>query len=174
MNELNSGLKIINNWTFQWKMHFNTQSFNQASGVRFSKKSNVTGPPDLAFNKNIVHTASPQKHLALILDDKRNFVEHINQKLCKAKKGIGMLRKFYHFKPRSALLTTYKTFTYTHLHYSIFFLWPDWVSLLQCCIRNYQDNKGYIKSKALSWTRTWKAMLQKMDVTPLSLLQFFF
>ena len=42
---------------------------------------------------------------------------NINKKLCKAKKGIGILKKLYHFLPRSALLTTYKTFTRIHLDY---------------------------------------------------------
>ena len=35
------------------------------------------------------------------------------KKLCKAKKGIGILRKLYHFIPRTALLTIYKTFIHT-------------------------------------------------------------
>ena len=117
LDELNSGSEIINNWVFYWKISFNLYSFKQATEVPFSKKSNLIDDPDLAFNKNIVDKASSQKHIGLILDDKLNFKGHISKKLCKAKKGIGILRELYHFIPRSALLTIYKTFIRTHLDY---------------------------------------------------------
>ena len=58
-----------------------------------------------------------QKHIEPILDDKLNFKEHTDKKLCKVKKGIGILRKMYHFILRSALLTIYKTFVRTHFDY---------------------------------------------------------
>ena len=36
-NELNSDLKKINNWAFQWKMSFNIDTLKQAAEVRFPK-----------------------------------------------------------------------------------------------------------------------------------------
>ena len=53
--------------------------------------------------------------LGLILNDKLNFKEEITKKLCKAKKGIRVLSKMYHFIQRLSLLTKYKTFIRTHL-----------------------------------------------------------
>ena len=95
-------------------MCFNPDPLKQATEVRFYKK---TDHPDLVFNNNIVHKGLSQKHLEPILDDKLNFKEHTDKKLCKAKKGIGILRKMYHFILRSALLTIYKTFVRTHFDY---------------------------------------------------------
>ena len=72
---------------------------------------------DLVFNNNIVHKASLQKHLGLILDGKLNFTEHTNKKFSKAKNGREILQTLYHFIPRSALLGIYKTYFCTHLDY---------------------------------------------------------
>ena len=93
-NVLNSDLKIINSRAFQWKMSFNPDSLRKATDVRFAEKSHVIDYPDFVFNNNIVHKASSQKHLGLIPDDNLNFKEHIVKKLCKAKKNIGILRKY--------------------------------------------------------------------------------
>ena len=95
-------------------MCFNPDPLKQATEVRFYKKIDH---PDLVFNNNIVHKGLSQKHLEPILDDKLNFKEHTDKKLCKVKKGIGILRKMYHFILRSALLTIYKTFVRTHFDY---------------------------------------------------------
>ena len=72
---------------------------------------------DLVFNNNIVHKASLQKHLGLILDGKLNFTEQTNKKFSKAKNGREILQTLYHFIPRSTLLTVYKTCFCTHLDY---------------------------------------------------------
>ena len=116
-NELNSDFKRINNLAFHWKMSFNPDPLKQATEVRFSKKSNVIDHPDLVLNNNILLKASPKEHLGLMLDDKHNFKKHIDKKLCKAKKGIRILRKLYHFIPKLTLLRIYKTFIRTHLDY---------------------------------------------------------
>ena len=88
-NELNSNLKVINNWAFFWKMSFNPDHLKQATEVRFSEKSNAINHPDLVFN-NIVHKAWMQKHFGLILDDKPNFKEYID-------KNTAKLRKVYEY-----------------------------------------------------------------------------
>ena len=59
----------------------NTDHLKQATEIRFSKKNYEVDHPDLVFDKIIFHETSSQKHLGLILDDKRNFTEHIDKKL---------------------------------------------------------------------------------------------
>ena len=135
-----------------------------SSEGHFSTKSNVIDHPDLVLNKNIAHKALSQKHLGLILEDKLNFKEHINKKLCKAKKSIGILRKLYHFIPRSALLTIYKTFICIHLDYGdIIYDQPcngSFSSKIESVQYNialtgqYQGNKEEIKGKTLPRIRT--------------------
>ena len=62
----------------------------------------------------IVKTTS-QKRLGLNLDTKLTFNDHINKKIGKAIKGVGLLRKLQRFSPRSSLLTIYKSFIRPHL-----------------------------------------------------------
>ena len=57
----------------------------------------------------IVKTSS-QKHLGLNIDTKLMFNDHINEKIVKAMKGVGRLRKPQCFLRRSSLLTINKFF----------------------------------------------------------------
>ena len=49
------------------------------------------------------------------LDEKLNFNHHINEKIGKANKGIGLIRKLAHVLPRQSLITIYKSFIRPHL-----------------------------------------------------------
>ena len=61
--------------------------------------------------------APSQKHLGLILDTKLCFVEHLNQKISKANKGIGTIKGLRNYLPRNSLLTIYKSLIRPHLDY---------------------------------------------------------
>ena len=98
-------------------MSFNPDPIKQANEVIFSRKFNKTLHPNLVFNLNPVNQSSNQKHLGMILDNKLNFNEHINEKVTKANKGIGIIRKLRPCLPRSSLLTIYKSFIRPHLDY---------------------------------------------------------
>ena len=51
------------------------------------------------------------------LDEKLNFSHHLNQKIAKANKSIGLIRKLAHVLPRQSLITAYKSFIQPHLDY---------------------------------------------------------
>ena len=59
--ELNSDLKVIENWAYQWKMLFNPNK--QAIGMLFSRKSVDQNHPPLFFNNIPVGAVSGHKHL---------------------------------------------------------------------------------------------------------------
>ena len=44
------------------------------------------------------------------LDEKLNFSHHINKKIPKANKSIGIICKLAHVLPRQSLMTIYKSF----------------------------------------------------------------
>ena len=46
-----------------------------------------------------------------------NVSHHINEKIAKADKGIGLIRKLAHVLPTQSLVTTYKSFIRPHLDY---------------------------------------------------------
>ena len=48
-----------------------------------------------------------QKHLGIHLDEKLDFNAHIKEKISKAYKGIGIIKKLQSKLPRNALLTIY-------------------------------------------------------------------
>ena len=116
-NDLNEGLKIINDWAFQWKMNFNPDPTKQAHEVIFSRKTKEIYHPPLVFNNTNVSQSSSQKHLGVILDSKLIFDEHLKMISLKVSKTLGLFRKFHNLLSRSALITTYKAFVRPYLDY---------------------------------------------------------
>ena len=53
----------------------------------------------------------------MYLDEKLNFNTHIMEKIAKANKGIGIIRKVAHLLPRKSLITIYKSFVRAHIDY---------------------------------------------------------
>ena len=80
-DELNYDLQKVSDWAFQWKMQFNPDPNKQAQELIFSKKAESNNSLPLTFNKTEVRTCQSQKHLGLILDERLNLTEHINNKI---------------------------------------------------------------------------------------------
>ena len=74
-------------------------------------------PPTVLFNNIPVQRSTFQKHLGVYLDEKLNFNTDITEKIGKASKGIGVIKKLFKSLPRNALLTIYKSFVRPHLDY---------------------------------------------------------
>ena len=53
----------------------------------------------------------------MILDSKLNFKNHLSEKISKANKGIGIIRRLYNFLPRASLVNIYRAFVRPHLDY---------------------------------------------------------
>ena len=84
----------------------------------FSKKAESNNSLPLTFNKTEVRTSQSQKHLGLILDKRLNFTEHINSKISKCDKLIGIIKNLSISVPRNALLRFYKSFIRPDLDYA--------------------------------------------------------
>ena len=117
VNELNCDLEKVSNWAYQWKMQFNPDPNKQANEVIFSRKSNSNSfpYPPVKFSENNITKCSYQKHLGIVLDLKLNCNTHIDQKIKKCNKLIGLMKRLSVNLPRSALLTIYKSFIRPHL-----------------------------------------------------------
>ena len=117
--ELNTALEKITQWAYQWKMQFNPDPNKQANEVIFSRKlvSNNLSHPPVKFNNNNITRCSHQKHLGVVLDSNLNFNTHIDQKIKKCNKIVGLIRRLSVYLPRNALLTIYKSFVRQHLNY---------------------------------------------------------
>ena len=100
-------------------MQFNPELNKQENKVIFSQKSNSNSfpYPPVKFNENNITKCSYQKHLGIVLDSKLNFNTHIDQKIKKCNKLIGLMKRLSVNLPKSALLTIYKSFIRPHLEY---------------------------------------------------------
>jgi len=102
-------------------MSFNPDPSKQAVEVYFSKKRNLPEPPFINFNNSPltypITIENYQKHLGLVLDQKLTFDQHIDGKILKANRGIGLLHKLRRYLPRHVLITIYKAYVRPHLDY---------------------------------------------------------
>ena len=120
---LNNDLVKIRDWTFNWKMSFNPDPTKQAKEVIFSTTTTTTTKIlgthlSLFFNNLLTEQNTTQKHLGLTLDHKLTFQYRVNEKIKKAMKGIGLLRKLQSILPRTPLLTIYKSLIRPNLDYA--------------------------------------------------------
>ena len=95
-------------------MSFNPVHSKQARGVIFFRERAEVKHLALNFNSIPVCKTSNQKHLGLILDEKLNFKEHLQENIGKFNKGVEILKKLQNLLPRKALLTIYKSFLRPH------------------------------------------------------------
>ena len=100
-------------------MQFNPDPNKQTKEIVFSRKLvlNIWSHCPVKFNNNNITTCSHQKHLGVVLDSNLNFNTHIDQKIKKCNKMIGLIRRLSVNLPRNALLTIYKSFIRPHLDY---------------------------------------------------------
>ena len=89
---------------------FNSDPKKPAQEVTFSRKKQSQSHTTRSLNNIHVERASYQKHLGIILDEKRNFKQHIDNAILKFDKGISVIKKLRHGLPRKSLITIYKTF----------------------------------------------------------------
>ncbi len=87
-------------------MEFNPDPTKQATEVLFSCKRVKPNHPQLNFHGTAVAKVNDQKHLGLILmTQKLYFEKHINEKITKAKKYIGVIKAIFSSTYRLRLLT---------------------------------------------------------------------
>ena len=98
-------------------MSFNPDSTKSAHDVVFSRKKDKIHYPPITFNNLPVKCVQSHKHLALTLDSKLNFNEHISSILSIVNKLTAVLRKLQTVLPRHSLLTICKAFIRSHLDY---------------------------------------------------------
>ena len=98
-------------------MEFNPDPNKQAQEVYFSKKSNHENSLPVTFNNAKVVTCSTHNDLGLLLDKQLSFNEHIQSKMNKCYKMIGVIKRLFVNLPRDALLRINKSFITPHLDY---------------------------------------------------------
>ena len=96
-------------------MSFNPDRHKPAHEVIFSRKTKNVIYPNPYFNNVPIVNLTSQNHLGLNLDAKLTFNDHVNEKIGKVVKGVGLMRKLQRYLLNSSLLTIYKSFIRPHL-----------------------------------------------------------
>ena len=115
--ELSHDLKLISQWALQWKMSFKPDPTKQAVQVLFSRKTRRIAHPEIFFNDTQVKTVNEHKHLGLPLDTKLTFASHIDDKLKKARKGLGIIKTLSSYLSVKTLDQIYKMYVRPHLDF---------------------------------------------------------
>ena len=153
---LMSDLEKITQWANQWKMQFNPDISKQAIEVIFSqKRTQKPNHPPLTFNGIPVKRESDTKHLGLFLDDRLTFRKHINEKIKKANKGIGLLKFLSKYTSRRVLDTLYKLYVRPHLDYGDV-IYHDQLSDCMKLLESVQYNAALIVAGCWKGTNTDK------------------
>ena len=116
--------------------------------------------PDLVFNGTAVTKADEHKHLGLTLQSNLSFSKHLNEKMTKAKKIIGILKHLSKFLPLKTLNQMYKALVRSHLDYcDIIYHMPQVVHPppLGVSLHNLMESVEKIQYQAgLAITGCWK------------------
>ena len=107
---LNDDLQRITDWAWQWKMLFNPSVSKQAVEILFSQRKVPSTHPPLVFNGIPVKLVKETKHLGIILDSKLSFKSHLEEKIAKAKQGLGIMIQLKKWVCHSVLEVIYKSF----------------------------------------------------------------
>ena len=69
------------------------------------------------FNGTVVAKMNEQTHLGLILDSSLSFEKHLNDKIIKAKKNLGIVKHLSTFLPRNTIDQMYTALVHSHIDY---------------------------------------------------------
>ena len=98
-------------------MSFNPDPTKPAEEILFSHKKSKPYHPPLKFNNIVVKRVSEHKHLGLIFDPKLSFLNHINEKVSIARKGIGIIKHLAPYLPVKSRDQIFKMHVRPHLDY---------------------------------------------------------
>ena len=157
-NDLNHDLDVIHQWALQWKLEFNPDPNKQATEVLFSCKTSNPSHPQIMFNGTVVAKTNEHKHLGLILDSSLSFKKHLNEKIIKAKKNLGIIKHLSICLPRKTLDQMYKALIRSHLDYcDIIYHIPPVQTQLGVTITDLMEKAERIQYQAaLAITGAWQ------------------
>ena len=113
-------------------MLFNLELNRQTKEALFSPKVIPDDQTKLMFNGNKVQQCSSQKFLESNLDNKTDFNKHLDEKISKCNRIIGLIKKLSLSVSKQSSLTSYKLFVRSNLDYDL----SDKLTLLRLFVRS--------------------------------------
>ncbi len=112
---MNHELLLISAWFYDNRLSINLSKTNY---LLFTNK-HIVNNRAIILNNNQIERKSNTKFLGVIIDDKLNWREHINNLIVKLSRDVALLKVASHCLPKSCLLTLYHAFFHSHLLYAI-------------------------------------------------------
>ena len=112
---INSELKCLDRWLKSNKISINA---DKTKYMLFSYNKNVN-LPDISVGNNTINETSVTKFLAIHLDKKLNFVNHITEMSMKVAKSIGLLYKLNRFLPETIIKTLYTLLIHPYTYHMV-------------------------------------------------------
>ena len=81
-----TNLQSFSTWVYNWKMLFNSDSSKLAQEVLFFIKKKIQVHLTISLNNVQVERVSYHKHLGILLDEKLNFKQQIDNAISKVNK----------------------------------------------------------------------------------------
>ena len=97
-------------------MVFHPDPNEPAEEVIFTNR-NSTSYDTWSFSGVDVKTVDFHKHLGFVLDSQMNNIKHVDGKIAKANKDIGVINRLCNYMQRKVLLQIYKPLKCPHLDY---------------------------------------------------------
>ena len=91
-NEINNELLQIPKWAYNWNMLFNPDPNKPGQDDLFLRKNKAQVHPTINLNNIQAEKTSYQKHLGILLKEKLNFKQHIDNVIPKINKGISVIK----------------------------------------------------------------------------------
>ena len=108
-----ANLDSLNTWAEMWGMCFNAK---KCIIIAFQSQGTV---PQYTMNNTVLEHTDHCKYLGVILQSDMKFTYHIANKICDARKQIGMMiRRALYWAPERARLIAYKSLCRPHLEYA--------------------------------------------------------
>ena len=116
--ELMKDLNAITRWSVQWKLEFNPTMTKQAVEVLFSNNKIKSKLDPLVLNGILIKQEDETKHLGFTLDSKLQYQSHIEEKLAKARSGLGLMKQLKKWVSPDVLENIYKLYIRPNLDYA--------------------------------------------------------
>lgn len=114
---LQDDLKELEKWSKKWLLNFNGSKCKILSVGQHGEQNY----PYKLRCEDVIHeleTVNSMKDLGVIMDKSLNFEEHIEEKISKANKMVGIIRRTFTFLDEEMFLRLYKSVARPHLEYA--------------------------------------------------------
>ena len=177
--ELQMALNGVKDWCDKWLLKLNV---NKCKYLTIHGKKAIT---DTAYGlmtiagRQELERVSKIKDLGILIDEKLNFSDHLNEKVNKAYMMIGIIKRNFKYLEKDAFINLYKAMVRSHLEYAVSVWSPRYKKdieivekiqrratklVRECKGKPYKDRLRYLNLPTLKYRRLRGDMLETYKI----------